>query len=267
MHTQLGTVRHERVLNGEVAPVRKGAGAAGTPYGVTIAMSQGTVDALIESNYLLYGFKAVQVTQGGGAPLVWFSSQTFGLETEIEWTEEYQAYTSKSQIIPKGSIKVSNSYPAALGDKLTVTSPTGVGTVTTDGIMGAIVVKNASTPPTQMVCGISQMNPDGKTVPMCAFNLYGTGVDVFAPIEKVLLTFSTLPLNTGTVIYQAYSQSILIDLTVEQTVDVGYDINTGWDTYGAPWAKLIDADANIVPFLIQQSPSLTKRQLAGPQRG
>ncbi|OSJ11738.1 hypothetical protein BST63_06490 [Bradyrhizobium canariense] len=38
-----------------------------------------------------------------------------------------------------------------------------------------------------------------------------------APIQKVMLTFATNQVNTGTVIDKAYSQSILIDLPYTQT--------------------------------------------------
>lgn len=70
-----------------------------TSYGVTIIMPQATVEALSTGTYSLYAFKAVQTNAGGGVPLVWFKSDDFGLNTDVSWEIQYQAYTSRSQIV------------------------------------------------------------------------------------------------------------------------------------------------------------------------
>lgn len=53
-----------------------------------------------------------------------------------------------------------------------------------------------------------------KCEPLCALPLYGKQLNAMPPIQKVMLTFATNQVNTGTVIDKAYSQSILIDLTL-----------------------------------------------------
>ncbi len=85
-----------------------------TDYGVTITMDQATVSALSDGGYSLYGFKAVQTTVGGGMPLVWFKTNTYGLSTDVSWQIQFEAYTSQSQIIPGGQITGLNSYSATL---------------------------------------------------------------------------------------------------------------------------------------------------------
>jgi hypothetical protein len=227
----------------------------GTPYQVTVTLDTTTLGDLVAGHYQLYGFKAVQTTMGGGAPLVWFATTSFMASTVINWTEQYQAFTSLSQIITGGQIVASSPYDITLGQTLNV-GPNGVGNVTEQGTSGAVSILNTTTQ--QFTCGISEMQ-NGIPSPLCAFPLYGNGMDVIAPIEKVLLMFSTLPFNTGTVIEQAYSQAILIDLTSNNQRTVSFDINLGWSWGGASWAQAIVANADLVPLLID-SPTTALRQ-------
>lgn len=235
-----------------------------TNYAVNISMPQATVEALSQNNFILYGFKAVKTT-AKGAPLVWFQTTQFGLSTVVSWSEQYQAYTSTSHIIPNGEIIASNSYPISLDNTLNVTGGTGTGTVdTTTGTPGAISINNQTT--TQFTCGISQTQPNGSVTSMCAFPLFGGMLDVIAPIEQVLLMFSTTPVNTGTVIEQSYSAGVFIDLTGEPSRTVNFDINAGWSWDGGPWAKSIPANSNLVPLMIQSSPALVKNRLMALHR-
>lgn len=231
-----------------------------TPYSVTITMNQTTVNALSTGGFYLYGFKAVKTTSVG-APVVWFETGAFGLNTAISWSENYQAYTSNSQVIAGGQVVATNSYPIGLGQTLQITTPAGTGMVNTQsGTPQAIDIANQTT--TQFTCGISQSNPVGAVTPMCAFTLYGNFTDVIAPIEKVLLMFSTLPINTGTVVEQSYSPALLIDLTSENSRTVAFDINQGWSWGGGSWAQGYAANTDLVPLLIENSVSLARSYLA-----
>lgn len=257
-------IKNIEIVSGPVlGSAADAASDAGTPYQVTINLDSTTVGDLVTGNYQLYGFKAVQTTQGGGAPLVWFSTDQFMAETVVSWEEQYQAYTSLSQIITNGQIQASSPYDITLDQTLNVAA-NGVGNVTEGGTTGAISIFNTTSQ--QFTCGISEVQ-DGTALPMCAFPLYGHGLDVIAPIEKVLLMFSTLPVKTGTVIEQAYSQGILIDLTGNNEQTVSFDINEGWSWGGYSWAQAIPASANLVPLLIEQpSAALTSNMLARSQR-
>ncbi|NLS21017.1 hypothetical protein HGP16_31445 [Rhizobium sp. P40RR-XXII] len=220
-----------------------------TDYGVTISMDQNTVAALSSGNYSLFGFKGVQTSAGGGVPLVWFKSDDFGLDTEVSWEVQYEAYTSRSAIIPNGQIKGLSSYAIDLGQMLEVETPQGTGSVV-DGTEGMISIENLTT--TQVTCGISEV-VDGTAQPLCAFPLYGNGLDAIVPIQKVMFTFSTNTVNTGTVIEKAYSQSILIDLTAKTHREVSFDINEGWSWGGFSWAQAIRPSTNVVPLLIESN--------------
>jgi len=221
-----------------------------TPYEIDITMTQGTVTALESGKYSLFGFKAVQATQGGGAPLVWFQlpATAYSNTTRLTWTEQYKAYTSTDTAISSGQVEASFDTDISLGQTLGVVAG-GFGDVTSDGPAHAISIQNTVT--TQFTCGIAQQAVDGSVNPMCAFPLYGNQLDVIAPIEKVLLMFSTTPVNTGTVIEQAYSPGVLIDLTTSSLRSLSYDINTGWAWGGFSWGQPVAANDSLIPLLIE----------------
>jgi hypothetical protein len=216
-------------------------------YEVNINMSQQTVQALTMNGYSLYGFKAVQAHQGGGAPLVWLASRNIYPTMEVSWASNYQAYTSNSQIIPNGQIMMMFNANIGLGQTLEIQNG-GMGQVSNQGTPGAISFLNQGS--TQFTTGLAQpVNND--YAPYCAFPLYGNMLGVVAPVEQVLLMFSTLPVNTGTVIEQAFSSGILIDLTSASQRTVSFDINTGWSWGGTSWARNVPANSSLVPLLIQ----------------
>jgi hypothetical protein len=156
----------------------------------------------------------------------------------------------------------SASYAIELNQTLNVTSSAGTGSVDTQsGTSSAISIYNETTTP--FTCGISQSDPNGNITTMCAFNLYGGGLDVIAPIEQVLFMFATDQINTGTVIEKAFSPGLKVDLTgaPANTRDVSYDINNGWAWGGEPWGLQVKANAALAPLLIQNSPALSTLRL------
>lgn len=224
-------------------------GDEGTPYSVTINMTPQTVTGLLAAGYFLYGFKAVQSTNTAGVPVVWFQTQQYSGTTVISWQEQYQAYTSNSQIIPGGEVVASFAAPVTLGQTLNVEAG-GVGAVVQGGPSTAISINNQVSTP--FTCGISELQ-NGSYNPLCAFPLFGNNEDVIAPIEKVFFMFSTQPVNTGTVVEQSYSTGLLIDLTAQNQRTVNYDLNTAWNWGGFSWAQQFPPNSNMVPLLIETS--------------
>ncbi len=226
------------------------AAAADSAYQVNLSLSLATVQALQQGGYNLYGFKAVQSTMKGGAPLVWFSIPAASLLTtnNIEWTVQYQAYISNTfPVAPNTNVVASAAVDISLGQQWNV-EPGGGNNVTTAGPAIAISINNTTTTP--FTCGVS-MEQNGVFNPLCAFPLYGGGLDIIAPIEKVVLIFSTLPVNTGTVIEQAFSPGIFIDLTTDNQRSVAFDINLGWSWGGGSWGQQIPANSDLIPFLVE----------------
>ena len=230
-------------------------------YQVEIDMDSNTVATLKKQGFRLYGFKAVKAPLGGGAPLVWFQSNTFSTNTDVSWETKFEAYTSNSAIIPNGKIEASNSVGIDLGQTFKVTGDAGTGDVTGGGTKGAISILNETSTP--FTCGISQLR-GGKASPLCAFPLYGQNLDVIAPIEKVLFLFSSRPVNTGTVIEQSYGPAIFVDLTgaPENRRQVSYDLNGGWSWDGGVWAKQLKPSESMVPLLIENQASAVQGLLS-----
>jgi hypothetical protein len=197
-----------------------------TPYSITINMSADTADQLKDQGYSLFGFKAVLAgAPAGAAPLVWFTSTAFSLKVTVSWTEQYEAYSSTQQISDGVTIVGSNSYPIDLEQELVITEASGTGTVMNGNVPTSIAISNTSHTP--LTCGIGQMI-NGSANPLCAFPLHGIGTDVITPIEKVMLTFATKKVDTGTVTEQAFEEGALFDLTDKNNATVTFDIDKGW---------------------------------------
>lgn len=219
-------------------------------FTINIAMSGGTVATLQEYGFQLYGFRVIQGSPAA-MPVVWFATTTYELNTAITWTDEYQAYTSRSEVIPRGQINASAAYPIQLGQVLQVTNPMGIGEVSGQGgSPSAIGIVNLTS--ARLTCGVSLGGPEGSPVPICALPLLGNNMDEVVPVDKVFLMFSSVPLNTGTVLEQAYGPGILIDLTGVSSRSVAYDADAGW-SWGdqAAWAASYPPNQNLVPLLVQ----------------
>lgn len=224
-----------------------------TPYSITITMSQSTVDNLENGGFSLYGFKAVGSSLKGGQPLVWFASTAFGLSMVIDWTEQYEIYTSQTQIAPGVTITGTNTYAANLGQCLNVTNSSGTGTIGNGTAPMALEAINETT--TQMTCGIGQA-VNGEVSILCAFPLYGNGLDIMQPIEKVALMLATGAVNTGSVIEQAFAPGIILDLTTNANATITFDINQGWSGSNVPTTP-VTANASLAPLLIESNSELT----------
>jgi hypothetical protein len=231
----------------------------GTPYSILITMMQKTVDSLTNGAFSLLAWKSVQAS-GGGVPVVWFASQTFGLQTSVNWYETYQGYTSNQSDIPNGQITATNAYGMTLGQTLSVIGQAGTGEVSDAGPEHAITIENQSG--FEFTAGISQVVGTTSN-PLCAFPLYGSAGYQIAPIEKVLLMFATGSINTGQVIYNALTRGIMIDLTADNNRTVAFDINSGWDWGNAGWAHNVGYDAQLVPLLIDSVTQTRRRTLIG----
>jgi hypothetical protein len=244
-----------------------------TPYQLTITMNQATYNSLAANNFILYGFKAVKSTSSG-QPVVWFQGGSSvyapsGVQSEgtvIDWQEQYTAYTSNSEVIPGGTISVTNSYGITFDQTLNVGTVNGEGNVVSGGTEGAISIYNMTSTP--MVCGIGQIpqvagSQPVDAAPICAFPLFGQNMDVVQPIEQVFLMFATEAVNTGAVVEQSFGPGIGIDLTGENSRTVNYDINAGWSWQpaGASWAQAYPPSTNLVPLLVQSSQSLARRRI------
>jgi hypothetical protein len=214
-------------------------------YEINIELSQQTINALAQGGYALWALKAVRA-QGGGAPLLWYSTSNFTSVMRVTWQDQYAAYASTSQIIANAVINPESSVEMDLGQTVDLT-PTGALQAGGRGAPGAISILNQDS--RQWTVGQSQ-SIDGESSPVCALPLYRQMQSQIVPVEQVLLMFSSNAANTGTVMERAVSQGLLVDLTAQKSRTVQFDVNSGWNTPGT-WARQVTPNTDLVPLLIQ----------------
>jgi len=229
-------------------------------FQIDIALDSQTVADLDQNGYQLYGFKGADATGGAGVPVVWFSTETFSNTNQLQWTEQYGVYTSlTTNLAPGVQITASSSQPINLGQQATV-GPNGVVSVNNSGTAGIIEVLNDTSAP--FTCGVSVENPiTNASTAICAFPLFGQGLDTFIPIELVFLTFATQPVNTGTVIEQAFAPGILINMTGQTApVQLSFNMNTGWT--GPGFTTNYGPTTSLTALLINPGDALTRSMRA-----
>lgn len=217
-------------------------------FSVSIDMEQDTVAALTRGGYELYGFKALRAA-GRARPTVWLRTADFSIPTRVEWMERYQAYTSVSRIIPDAVISMSAAYDIRLRQTLNVQGPTAGWVDASSGVTGAVSILNQTS--ARLTCGIAQQGAGAAFAPLCALELFGNNLDVMAPAEKVFLMFHKGPISIGTLMYNAYDEGILIDLTGVRSRTVRFDVRYGWSWEdGAPWAGLYPHGYDLTRLLV-----------------
>jgi hypothetical protein len=217
--------------------------------GITINMTAATIATLMDTNSALVGFKAVQANANGALPAIWFSTQRYSQPTQLTWSDQFQGFASSSSIAPDETVMMSFSVEMRLGQTLTL-SQYGQGMVSPGGPASAISIANQGM--AQTTCGIAQPSPlGGGPVPYCAVPLPPASMTVLAPLDRVLLLFSTMQINEGTLLSQAFASGLLIDVTAAggQCV-VEFDIDNGWSAGGASWAQDVAQGAQLAPLLL-----------------
>lgn len=227
-------------------------------YQVTIQMSESSADALMTSGAALLGFNAVQCSEGAGLPVVWLRTTQYAPNTVVSWTDTQKAYTASGSVSVGAVIKPGFTADIALGQMLTISQPSGTGTVGDGGTAGNIDVNNATS--TAFVTGLAQPGGNGGTdAPYCAFPLHGISLQVMAPVPTVLFTFSTMPVQAGTAVSTVHSSGILINMGSTAQRTVNFDIDAGWSWGGGAWAQAVSPTASLVPLLIEYNAQLAAR--------
>ncbi|GAB4201781.1 MAG: hypothetical protein OHK0022_24170 [Roseiflexaceae bacterium] len=223
--------------------------AAPLTYSITISLDNQTLHELIQGGYTLYGCKAVYGSTLDGAPLVWFESRSFAVQTEVAWTASYEAYTSTSTVRSGRRIFPSFSQPIEPGQTLEITGSYGGGYVSAQGQAGAVAIFNQTAQ--QFSCGIAEPNSlDGVARPTSVFVTYGRMQVTIRPLEQLLLMFAPVAVAPGTVVEKTLAAGLLVDMAGEQRRSIAYSIGSGWAWDGGDWARAIPAGANTVPLLI-----------------
>ncbi|HJQ36965.1 MAG TPA: hypothetical protein VKB93_07490, partial [Thermoanaerobaculia bacterium] len=128
----------------------------------------------------------------------------------------------------------------------------GQGPVTANGLPGALSILNtASTPYTSGLATGSIHNP----LPFAAFPLFGNMMNAFAPIEQVILTFTSHPVRQRGAAERLYAQGLFLDFAAAPGPECAlrYDWNTGWSWDGT-WIRTLTPNTLLAPLLIRHAP-------------
>ncbi|MEY4249982.1 MAG: hypothetical protein RJA87_1615 [Pseudomonadota bacterium] len=222
-------------------------------YTVIVNLSADTVAKAKALGFKLYGFKSVKASSNATQPVVWFKDTDYLQTNRIDWSEQYQAFTSLTDPIGGGAISALTSANADLGQEADVdqygniTVKNSTPGLVTDNSAQAVTIINTSDLP--FTAGLASVQ-NGVSKAMCAMPLYGNTSNFVAPIEKITLMFASDNVNTGSVVSRTYSQALQIDLTASNTRTVAFDINTSWSWGNEAWGTLIPRGENLQPFII-----------------
>ncbi|MET0753122.1 MAG: hypothetical protein ABWZ66_07105 [Pyrinomonadaceae bacterium] len=220
-------------------------------YAIEIALDDDTLKKLNQTGQSLRAYKSVKASIEGGLCPVWFTTTNLSKTVDVKWTEQYGAYIDNQELKPNIVIDAENIEDVDLGDLMTVQDD-GTAVVTSNGRKGDVAIKNGGKK--EWTCGMSQV-VNGKLATLCAFPLFGNFNVLMMPYEQVLLVFESGETDTGTVVEETISSSIILTLTgddVGKTKNVSFSIDNGWDAQGANWAKISTDTINLADTLIHK---------------
>ncbi len=215
---------------------------AGSRYKIQLNIDTVTLKALRDQGYTLYAFKGVKPSSKATLSTVWFALEDYMEENSISWYEEFQGYISKAKADNGAQISMTTRRDMSAGNLATVDAE-GEGILTTSTSSGsndpiAASAYNFYNPSkTIFSCGLTHNNPDGASVPICTTPLNPGNAVPIVPIEKVFFFFSTKEMDLGQAYTQATSDGLLLDLTFNSKIHLGYNINDTWQTFGSPAAS------------------------------
>lgn len=217
-------------------------------YTVTIDLHDPATLSFLQGKSL----RVYKSTKSGstGLPVVWFSQNDFAGSVTFAWSEQYAGFVRDGgNPTPGLNISDISAQEMDLGQVLTASND-GEVAITDDGVQGTITVSNSGD--RDWMCGMGQM-VQGQLSPICAFDLGGEGENVIMePYEKVLLVFeSTAQVDTGTVIAEAESPSLTIELDgSNRNRTVIFRKDSGWTKNQEGWATKNPRNLNLAKALI-----------------
>jgi hypothetical protein len=189
--------------------------------------------------------RAVNAQSPSGLPVVWFQTSQYSMVTEVPVDENYGAYSSTSAVMPNAMVNPSTLSAIQTGQTYVIDGRSG--TVQPGGSPSAITIMNVAM--NQLTAGTAAAY-QGRLNPVCALPVYGQMSSVIEPAEQVLLMFSSFPVNDGTMLANALSPGLLVDLAGAQNRTVSYDVNQGWVWQGS-WGRGVQAGESLPPILLK----------------
>jgi len=218
---------------------------------IELKMDDATVEDLNGHGAYLFGFVASRGADNEARPVVWFKTNKFSAQTQIDFLGTYSAYTSFTDIEVGEQVTPADSKKILPGQTLNV-AQNGICTINTKGIPGIISIYN--TVDQELRCGLSADGNFSNSA-TCIYALHGKNTVTIEPTAKIILFFSTTPDHQGQIIEELYSggttkPGALIDLAkVPDKAIVSFQSNQGWAP--EPWLETIPSNANLVPYIIE----------------
>lgn len=185
---------------------------ASSPLAVEVNLSEASLRTLADQGFELYAWKAVESSQGGGRPLIWWRPRRLTPRNTVRWGRRYQAFGSHSDIMP--GRRIDPSFRAIDVGHTWFINDNLIGPVREEGASTAVSFSSTAVEPLSI--GLSQPMADSFATSgnsaksgnsatsdsfftYCVFPLNPRFAAWITPREIVLLAFSTFPMAPGTV--------------------------------------------------------------------
>lgn len=221
---------------------------------ITVNLAPAAVKPLLDAGASLYALPMFQTSNRTARPLVTYANAALSQSQVVSWSEDYQAFVSRTSLDAgitdpaQRTIVVGASAPARLGDVMTVDVSLQCA-VAGGGVGGAVSVRSAIADP--LSCGLTY---DGH--PACAMSLSSAFQVVVAPVQSLLLMFSTAAFDLGSWVEQCSGAGLLVDMTNTPARTVTFDLSAAepWLEADQAWATPVAGGAVLTDLLRRPPP-------------
>ncbi|MBY8882666.1 hypothetical protein [Actinacidiphila acidipaludis] len=206
--------------------------AADPPYEISLTIPPATVRELGAGGHRLCLMHAVRCDTADGVPLVWAIGGAYGPATTLTWTASLCGYAATGRNANGSPDGGWDMRPVALGQVLDVADNALTSVNPASGDPRHVTVR--STAATPQACGAAQRAPDRfgpeLPAPYCSFPLHRGTFVLLAPMPRVALAFTALPLVAGTAVRHPPGPTVLVEVEAGDRVPLAYDIDAGWSS-------------------------------------
>jgi hypothetical protein len=182
---------------------------------------------------------------------VWAPTTAYRTSKTLDWSDGPYGYACTDELGDGTVVRGCDRQRTDLGGIVDVGAHAVTSADPRAGDPRFVTVRNTTAG--QFTCGLAESAPlgGGGPAPYCAFPLYGGNLVFLAPLPRVALAFTSLPLGAGAVALHLVGPTVLVDLArTAGPAALGYDIDRGWSWRG-PYAAPVGigglAEALIVP--------------------
>lgn len=224
---------------------------------IQIELNPSSIEALKNGGYTIQVFRGVKAAAPTeGKATVWRVVEDYLNQTTISFDAEpkIDGYFQRTISGPTGDITTSTSKPMEPGDTLTL-KESWEAEVNSNGIPGAYMLLSEQKGVVRS--GIKTANSIVENNTFCSFPQYPTSGNLLAPVNTVLVVFSNVKRETGRIVETLFSTSAFLKFSPENpTIELKYDILTGWNANDNPAVIIQPSNTLITPLLVTQSRNL-----------